>query len=68
MEPERLPILSRGSCHRQLDHSPRREVYVYVSPTQYSVLREDQTLDGGEVLPGFQLALSDLFAEPSEQR
>jgi Uma2 family endonuclease len=26
-------------------------------------LTEDQTLDGGEVLPGFQLPLRDLFAE-----
>jgi Uma2 family endonuclease len=46
-------------------HSPRREVWVYVSPTEHSVVREDETLDGGAVLPGFQLALADLFAEPA---
>lgn len=45
-------------------HSPRREVRVYRSPTEYSVVREDETLDGGEVLPNFRLVLRDLFAEP----
>jgi Uma2 family endonuclease len=46
-------------------HSPRREVWVYVSPTEYSVVREDETLDGGAVLPGFHVPLADLFAEPA---
>jgi hypothetical protein len=32
------------------------------------VLSEDQTLDGGEVLPGFRLALRELFAEPDGNR
>jgi Uma2 family endonuclease len=49
-------------------HTPRREVWVYVSPTEYSVVREDQTLDGGAVLPGFRLSLADLFAEPADPR
>jgi Uma2 family endonuclease len=46
-------------------HSPRREVRVYVSPTEYSTVDESGTLDGGAVLPGFTLALKDLFAEPA---
>jgi Uma2 family endonuclease len=46
-------------------HSPRREVRVYVSPTEYSTVDEAGTLDGGAVLPGFTLALKDLFAEPA---
>ena len=45
-------------------HTPRCEVRVYVSPTEYSVVREGETLDGGAVLPGFQLPLAELFAEP----
>lgn len=45
-------------------HSPRREVRVYTSPTDLTVVREDQVLEGDPVLPGFRLALSDLFAEP----
>jgi Uma2 family endonuclease len=44
-------------------HSPRCEVCAYTSPNEYAVLREDQTLDGGEVVPGFRLALGELFAE-----
>ena len=46
-------------------HTPRREVRVYVKPDEFSVVREDETLDGGDVLPGFRLALADLFAEPA---
>jgi Uma2 family endonuclease len=47
-------------------HAPRREVHVYVSPEERTVLSEQQTLDGGDVLPGFTLALSSLFAEPGQ--
>ena len=45
-------------------HQPRQEVRVYTSPQDCSVLAADQTLDGGDVLPGFRLELSELFAEP----
>jgi len=45
-------------------HSPRREARAYTSPTEYSVVREDEALDGGAVLPGFSLRLADPFAEP----
>ncbi len=40
-----------------------RTVTVYTAPDQSTVLREDQTLDGGAVLPGFTLPLRQLFAE-----
>ncbi len=43
-------------------HTPRREVQVYVKPDAFSVVRESEILDGGDVLPGFQLAVSDLLA------
>lgn len=46
-------------------HTPRREVRVYVKPEEFSVVREGEMLDGGDVLPGFRLALADLFAEPT---
>ena len=36
-------------------------------PDQPTVLDESQTLDGGDVLPGFALPLSDLFAELDRQ-
>jgi Uma2 family endonuclease len=40
-----------------------RTVTVYTSPTQGTTLTATDTLDGGAVLPGFSLALQDLFAE-----
>lgn len=39
-------------------------VDVYTALDRSFVLREGQTLEGGEVLPGFSLRLADLFAKP----
>jgi Uma2 family endonuclease len=47
-------------------HRPRCEVRVYTGPTQFTVLTEQDTLDGGDVLPGFRLELARLFAEPGQ--
>ncbi len=44
-----------------------RTVAVYTSPDQFVTLTADQTLDGGEVLPGFTLPLQELFAELDEE-
>jgi Uma2 family endonuclease len=41
----------------------QRTVRVYTRPDRPAVLREDQSLDGGDVLPGFVLPLRELFAE-----
>ncbi len=41
----------------------RREVDVYRSPDDRETLTRDQTITGGDVLPGFELDLKDLFAE-----
>ena len=41
----------------------KRTVAVYTSLTHVVVLDIDDTLDGGAVLPGFELKLKDLFAE-----
>jgi Uma2 family endonuclease len=38
-----------------------RRVYVYESPKEIRVLANDDTLDGGTVLPGFQLRVDSLF-------
>lgn len=40
----------------------RRTAAVYSSPSDVHTLGEDDTLDGGDVLPGFELNLSKLFA------
>jgi hypothetical protein len=44
-----------------------RTVAVYTSPDNPTVLRVTDVLDGGPVLPGFTLPLSEVFAELDEQ-
>ncbi len=41
----------------------QRTVRVYTAPNRSTLLREDQSLDGGDVLPGFSLSIRDWFAE-----
>jgi Uma2 family endonuclease len=43
-----------------------RQVYVYDSPTSVRILQDGDELDGGAVLPGFRLPLTDLFGEAAE--
>jgi Uma2 family endonuclease len=45
----------------------RRQVSVYSEPEHATVRTEADTLDGGDVLPGFTLPLKDLFAALDEQ-
>jgi Uma2 family endonuclease len=40
----------------------KKTVAVYSSPSDVRILSEEDTLEGGEVLPGFRLELSKLFA------
>jgi Uma2 family endonuclease len=40
----------------------KRTVQVHTAPDESTTLAEDQTLDGGDVLPGFELSLRTLFA------
>jgi Uma2 family endonuclease len=47
-------------------HTPRKEVRVYTSPQHATVVEENGTLYGGDVLPGFRLELGELFAEPED--
>lgn len=44
----------------------RRTAAVYTSPSEFCTLSERDTLDGGDVLPGFELKLSELFAAAEE--
>jgi Uma2 family endonuclease len=41
----------------------KRQVEVFTSATHTRIVREDELLDGGDVLPGFELNLRELFAE-----
>ena len=47
-------------------HPTRSKVHVYQSPTQITVLSKDDVLDGGMVVPGFKLALAELFTAATE--
>ena len=49
-----------------VDHAPRRQVRVFATPEQFTVVSEREALAGGEILPGFTLPLEQLFAEPGE--
>ncbi len=43
--------------------NPRqRSATVYKSPTDITVLTEADVLDGGDIVPGFELAVRDIFA------
>lgn len=42
------------------------KIHVLVGLTQIQVLTTTDVLDGGTVLPGFRLNVSELFAEPAE--
>ena len=44
-----------------------RTVSVYTPDGSVVRLDSSQTLDGGDVLPGFSLVLSELFAELDEE-
>lgn len=45
-----------------------RQVYAYASPKDVQVLDRQDTLNGGEVIPGFELPLVELFAAQPETR
>lgn len=44
-----------------------RSVRVYTSPARFTELTEADTLDGGDVLPGFQLSVADWFRRAGER-
>jgi Uma2 family endonuclease len=45
-----------------------RTVAIYTSPAKPTVLKETQTLTGGDVLPGFRLPLKKLFTVLDEEQ
>ncbi len=45
-------------------HTPVPEVHVFAAPDDRTVLSQQETLGGGDLLPGFRLDLGQLFSEP----
>ena len=39
-----------------------RTVKVFSSPTDAAILTEEDTLDGGDVVPGWEMPVADIFA------
>ena len=46
----------------------QREVHVFTSPSERTTVLEGERLTGGEVLPGFELSLSELFGQLGEAK
>jgi hypothetical protein len=42
------------------------QVYAYTSTTKVRVLAPGDELDGGDVLPGFRLSITDLIEQPGQ--
>lgn len=53
--------LAGGTALLWIIDPERRSVTVYTRDGQSGILGEGETLDGGEVLPGFSLPVADLF-------
>jgi Uma2 family endonuclease len=45
----------------------KRNVRVYTVPDQFHLLTEDQSLDGGDVLPGLNLPLREVFGQLEDE-
>lgn len=45
----------------------KRNVRVYTAAEQFRLVGEDQSLDGGDVLPGLELPLRELFGQLEEE-
>ena len=61
---QKLKEYFAAGCRRVWYVDPKKRIVtVYTSPNSATVLAEDQTLDGGEVLPGFSLSIRQMFAE-----
>jgi Uma2 family endonuclease len=62
MERKRQELFAKGTRLIWVVDPEEKTVEVFTSPEESTVLKLGQTLDGGEVLPGFKLKLDKLFA------
>jgi len=61
MDRKRMDFFAAGTTLFWIVDADERTVAVYTSPNDFTLLRGTDLLDGGNVLPGFALALPDLF-------
>jgi Uma2 family endonuclease len=55
--------LQSGSRQVWIAYPKTKRIYVFRPGTQPMVLDETQTLEGGDLLPGFSMKVADLFSE-----
>jgi Uma2 family endonuclease len=67
MERKRQEYFAAGTRLAWIVDPVTRTVRVYTSVDEFTVVEEEDTLDGGAVLPGFTLPLRELFAELDEE-
>jgi Uma2 family endonuclease len=61
MELKRRHFFAAGTELFWVVYPNRQEVEVYTDPETHRILSRDETLDGGDVLPGFAVQVADLF-------
>jgi Uma2 family endonuclease len=66
MEQKLLDYFTAGVRLVWYVYPAKRAVHVHTSPEKHIVLSGQDTLDGGDVLPGFRLPLETLFTRPGE--
>jgi Uma2 family endonuclease len=64
MERKRKEYFLGGTRLVWMVDESKRTVEVWTSPDDCVTLTEDDTLDGGDLLPGFRVALKDIFVDP----
>jgi Uma2 family endonuclease len=63
MDRKRREYFAAGAAQVWQIDPEARSIEVFTSPAESTLLQESQTLEGGNVLPGFSLPLARLFAE-----
>jgi Uma2 family endonuclease len=62
IEQKRDEFFAAGTEQFWVVYPDRREIEVFTGPDAHQILGEDDTLDGGAVLPGFSCLVAELFA------
>jgi Uma2 family endonuclease len=67
MERKRDEYFSAGTKLTWLVDPSTRTVRIYTNPTDFRLLQETDTLDGGDVLPGFTLSIRTWFERAGQR-
>jgi len=67
MKRKRREFFAAGTRLFWIIDPEERTVEVYTAPEQFTLFRETDTLDGGDVLPGFRLSIHEWFARAGKR-